>query len=224
MKHSEAFVKLVEEIKPSIKETTPEVVLKRQQGGEKFYFIDVREDHEWVEGHARGAQHIGRGVIERDIEKLIPNKTDEIVLYCGGGFRSALAAYNIQKMGYTNVISMDGGIRRWRELGYPEEKPLSAPTKAFAIAGIIGIICGAMSPALAGGEASDAFAPIQASTAADPAGMQLMFISIGLLFVLVFSIFAGTMYYMCKDKGKGRGPSSVPPETVAPDLETTTRV
>lgn len=123
MKHSEAFVKLVEEIRPSIKETTPEVVLARMQAGEKFHFVDVREDHEWNNGHAKDAMHVGRGILERDIEKHIPNKSEEVVLYCGGGFRSALAAYNMQKMGYTKVISMDGGIRRWRELGYPEEKP-----------------------------------------------------------------------------------------------------
>lgn len=126
MKHSEAFVKLVDEVRPHIKETTPEKVLPRLLAGQSFHFVDVREDNEWQAGHARGAIHIGRGVIERDVETIIPNKADEVILYCGGGFRSALAAYNMQKMGYTNVISMDGGIRRWRELAYPEEKPQHA--------------------------------------------------------------------------------------------------
>ncbi len=123
MKHSEAFVKLVDEVRPHIKETIPEDVLQRLKTGEKFHFVDVREDNEWEAGHADGAIHIGRGVLERDIETIIPNKSDRVILYCGGGFRSALAAYNMQKMGYTDVISMDGGIRRWRELAYPEVKP-----------------------------------------------------------------------------------------------------
>ncbi len=124
MKHSEAFVKLVEEVRPSIKETTPEVVYERLTRGEEFHLVDVREDHEWNEGHAPQAQHIGRGILERDIETKIPDKKDEVILYCGGGYRSALAAFNMQKMGYTNVLSMDGGMRRWRELNYPEEKSI----------------------------------------------------------------------------------------------------
>ncbi len=124
MKHSEAFVKLVEEVRPSIKETTPEVVYERLTRGEEFHLVDVREDHEWIEGHAPQAQHIGRGILERDIETKIPDKKDEVILYCGGGYRSALAAFNMQKMGYTNVLSMDGGMRRWRELNYPEEKSI----------------------------------------------------------------------------------------------------
>lgn len=124
MKHSEAFVKLVEEVRPSIKETTPEVVYERLTRGEEFHLVDVREDHEWNEGHAPKAQHIGRGILERDIETRIPDKKDEVILYCGGGYRSALAAFNMQKMGYTNVHSMDGGMRRWRELSYPEEKSI----------------------------------------------------------------------------------------------------
>lgn len=124
MKHSEAFVKLVEEVRPSIKETTPEVVYERLTRGEEFHLVDVREDHEWNEGHAPRAQHIGRGILERDIETRIPDKKDEVILYCGGGYRSALAAFNMQKMGYTNVFSMDGGMRRWRELSYPEEKSI----------------------------------------------------------------------------------------------------
>ncbi|MBX3074434.1 hypothetical protein KF913_10935 [Candidatus Obscuribacterales bacterium] len=126
MKHSEAFVKLVDEVRPHITETTPEKVLPRLQAGEKFHFVDVREGSEWEAGHAQGAIHIGRGVLERDVEGIILDKSDEVILYCGGGYRSALAAFNMQKMGYTNVVSMDGGIRRWRELAYPEEKPQHA--------------------------------------------------------------------------------------------------
>ncbi len=94
-----------------------------QKEKKPFKFIDVREDNEWNAGHAVGAIHLGRGIIERDIEKEIPDKGELLVLYCGGGFRSALAADNVQKMGYTNVLSMAGGIRTWRELSCPEEKP-----------------------------------------------------------------------------------------------------
>lgn len=122
MKHSEAFVSLVDEVKTRIKEISAEDVLAKQANKEPFHFIDVREDHEWVEGHASGAIHMGRGIIERDIEKVIPKKTDLVVLYCGGGFRSALAADNVQKMGYTNVLSMAGGMRLWREKAYPVDK------------------------------------------------------------------------------------------------------
>lgn len=123
MKHSEAFEKLVAEVKPRIHEITIEEVVEKQKRGDKFVFVDVREDHEWNEGHAKGAMHIGRGILERDVEKLIPDYNEEIVLYCGGGYRSALAADNIQKMGYKNVLSMAGGIRGWRERNLPEEKP-----------------------------------------------------------------------------------------------------
>lgn len=122
MKHSEAFVKLVDEVMPHVTEISCEAVLEKQEKGEPFRFVDVREDCEWDEGRAAGSEHIGRGVIERDIEKIVPDKSSLVVLYCGGGFRSALAAFNIQKMGYTNVLSMAGGIRRWRELEYPQEK------------------------------------------------------------------------------------------------------
>ncbi len=122
MKHSEAFVKLVDDAKTRVKEISPEEVLEKQKNGESFHFVDVREDREWNEGHAKGAMHMGRGVIERDVEKYIPNKSDLLVLYCGGGFRSALAADNVQKMGYSNVLSMAGGMRLWRERNYPEEK------------------------------------------------------------------------------------------------------
>jgi rhodanese-related sulfurtransferase len=123
MKHSEAFVRLVDEAKTRVKETNPEEVLHRINAKEDFFLVDVREDNEWEQGHIKGAMHIGRGVLERDIEKMIPDKAAPVVLYCGGGFRSALAADNIQKMGYTNVLSMDGGMRAWRERMYPQAVP-----------------------------------------------------------------------------------------------------
>src|SRR5215470_11959980 len=115
MKHTEAFERLVAEVRPRIHEISVDQVKAKQDQGERFYFVDVREDHEWEAGRAAGAMHIGRGILERDIEKLIPDYRAEIVLYCGGGYRSALAADNIQKMGYTRVFSMAGGIRAWRE-------------------------------------------------------------------------------------------------------------
>ena len=121
MKHSPGFLALVGEARKQITECTIADVLARLERGEKFHFIDVREDHEFAQDHARGARHIGRGVLERDVETLIPDKEAPIVLYCGGGFRSALAAESLQKMGYRRVISMDGGMRAWREAGYPLE-------------------------------------------------------------------------------------------------------
>jgi len=121
MKHSTAFEKLCDDAKSRIREITVEEVKRKLDAGEKFHFLDVREDHEWQQDHAAGTEHLGRGVIERDIEKIAPAKDAEIVLYCGGGFRSALAADNLQKMGYTNVLSMAGGIRSWREARYPLE-------------------------------------------------------------------------------------------------------
>ncbi len=122
MKHNPGFLKLVEEAKTHIKECTIAEAKAKLDRGERFHFIDVREDNEFATDHAKGAVHLGRGILERDIETVIPNKHAEIVLYCGGGFRSALAADNLRKMGYTNVSSMDGGIRAWREAGYPIEK------------------------------------------------------------------------------------------------------
>ncbi|MBY0372004.1 sulfurtransferase [bacterium] len=121
MAHAPGFLKLVNDAKKHVRECTPQDVRRRQDAGEKFHLVDVREDGEWAAGRAAGAIHIGKGVIERDIEAALPNKSELVILYCGGGFRSALAAEAIQKMGYTNVISMDGGIRTWRELGYPED-------------------------------------------------------------------------------------------------------
>ncbi|MEK6289164.1 MAG: rhodanese-like domain-containing protein [Acidobacteriota bacterium] len=121
MDHSAGFLELVNDAKKRVRENTPEGVRKKQDAGESFYFVDVREDNEWQNGHAAGAIHLGKGIIERDIEKAIPDHDAEIILYCGGGFRSALATDALQKMGYKNVISMDGGWKRWRELGYPIE-------------------------------------------------------------------------------------------------------
>lgn len=122
MAHSPGFLKLVNDAKRNIKETTVDEVARRLERGDKFHFVDTREDDEWRAGHARGAIHLGKGVIERDIEAKIPNKDDEIILYCGGGYRSALAAEALQKMGYTHVVSMDGGIREWRAKGLAEDK------------------------------------------------------------------------------------------------------
>ncbi len=122
MKHSQGFLDLVNDARARIRETTPEDVRRRQESGERFHFVDVREDAEWQRGHALGAIHLGKGVVERDVERVIPDHSDELVLYCGGGYRSALAADTLAKMGYTNVLSMDGGWKRWKELGYPTEE------------------------------------------------------------------------------------------------------
>lgn len=122
MKHSPGFLAIVDDAKTRVTQCTVADVKARLDRGERFQLIDVREDSEWAVDRAAGARHIGRGVLERDVESLIPEKATPLVLYCGGGFRSALAADNLQKMGYTNVISMDGGIRAWREAGLPLEK------------------------------------------------------------------------------------------------------
>ncbi len=121
MKHSPGFLALVEDAKRRVTECTIADVKARFDRGERFHFVDVREDGEFAVDRARGARHIGRGVLERDVETLIPDHAAPIVLYCGGGFRSVLSADNLQKMGYTNVVSMDGGMRAWREAGYPVE-------------------------------------------------------------------------------------------------------
>ena len=121
MKHAPGFLAIVNEAKSRVKELSFRDVKKRLDAGEKFTLVDVREDNEWARGHLPGAVHLGKGIIERDIEGRVPELNTEMILYCGGGFRSALAADNLQKMGYTNVISMDGGIRDWREKGYPLE-------------------------------------------------------------------------------------------------------
>jgi rhodanese-related sulfurtransferase len=122
VQHSPGFLQLVADARRQIHECTAAQVKERLACGEQFHFIDVREDSEYEVDHAAGARHLGRGVLERDIETLIPDKDADIVLYCGGGFRSALAAESLQKMGYRRVVSMDGGIRAWREAGYPLER------------------------------------------------------------------------------------------------------
>ena len=120
-KHASGFLRIVNDAKSRITECTIADIKPRLDAGEKFFLVDVREESEYAAGHLPGAAHLGKGVIERDIERAIPDTSAEIVLYCGGGYRSALAADNLQKMGYTNVISMDGGIRAWREARYPME-------------------------------------------------------------------------------------------------------
>ncbi len=121
-RHSAAFVALVDAARPRIRETDVEDVRARQESGEHFHLVDVREDREWALGRISGATHIGRGVLERDIERLIPDRDADIVLYCGGGYRSALAAESLGRMGYTAVRSMDGGFRAWTGAGYPVEE------------------------------------------------------------------------------------------------------
>jgi rhodanese-related sulfurtransferase len=121
-KHTPAFLKIVEDAKSRVRELTVEDVKKKLERGEKFHLVDVREDTEWAKGHLPGAEHLGKGIIERDIETEIADMGAEIVLYCGGGFRSALAGDAIQKMGYGNVWSMDGGWRVWNEKGFEVEK------------------------------------------------------------------------------------------------------
>lgn len=123
--HAPRFLKVVEEAKKAIQETTLDEIKARLDRGEKFFLVDVREESEWAKGHLPGAMHLGKGILERDIEEKIPDTKAQIVLYCGGGFRSALAAENLQRMGYTNVLSMDGGVRGWKEKGFPitSERP-----------------------------------------------------------------------------------------------------
>ena len=122
MAHSPQFLKLVNEAKARVKETNVADVKWRMEGGEKFMVVDVREDNEWAQGHVPGAVHLGRGIIERDIEARVPQTDAKLILYCGGGFRSALVADNLQKMGYTNVESMDGGWKGWVSAGLPTVK------------------------------------------------------------------------------------------------------
>lgn len=122
MSHSPAFLKIVDDAKSRIKQTDVPTVLARLKKGEKLILVDTREDNEWEKGRIKGAIHLGKGVIERDAEATLTDKNAEIILYCGGGFRSALSADNLQKMGYTNVVSMDGGWRTWNEAGGPVEK------------------------------------------------------------------------------------------------------
>jgi rhodanese-related sulfurtransferase len=119
VKHTEGFLKIVDDAKTRVREADVRQTLERMKEGARL--IDVREDNEWERGHARGAVHMGRGVIERDIETTIPDHSAELILYCGGGYRSALAADNLQRMGYTNVFSMAGGWKAWKEAGAPVE-------------------------------------------------------------------------------------------------------
>jgi rhodanese-related sulfurtransferase len=119
MQHTPGFLNIVNDAKARIKETTVDEVKQKLDRGEKFVLVDVREESEFAKDHLPGAIHLGKGVIERDVETRVPDMKTPMVLYCGGGFRSALAADNLQKMGYTNVLSMDGGVREWREKNYP---------------------------------------------------------------------------------------------------------
>ena len=122
MAHASKFLNLVNEAKKKIKETNVADVKHRMDAGEKFQLVDTREDNEWANGHLPGAIHMGRGIIERDIEARVPDTGAKLILYCGGGFRSALVAENLQKMGYSNVESMDGGWKGWLQAGLPTAK------------------------------------------------------------------------------------------------------
>ena len=117
--HAPGFLKIVTDAKTRIRECTIDEMIVRRASAEKFLLVDVREESEWTAGHIPGAIHLGKGIIERDVETKIPDSATPLVLYCGGGFRSALTADNLQKMGYTNVISMDGGMRGWKDKGLP---------------------------------------------------------------------------------------------------------
>lgn len=119
--HSPEFLKLVNDAKSRIRETNVGEVKQRLDRSDKFHLVDVREESEFARGHLPGAIHLSKGIIERDIEAAIPDKSSPVVLYCGGGFRSALAAENLQRMGYTNVLSMDGGWSGWVKAGHPTE-------------------------------------------------------------------------------------------------------
>lgn len=119
MQHTPRFLKIVNDAKSRVKETTVDEVKQKLDHGDKVLLVDVREESEFAKDHLPGAIHLGKGVIERDIETRVPDVNTPMILYCGGGFRSAMAADNLQKMGYTNVLSMDGGVREWREKNYP---------------------------------------------------------------------------------------------------------
>ena len=152
--HAPRFLKIVQDAKTRIRETTVEEVKRRLDAGETLTLVDVREESEWAKGHLPGAIHLGKGVIERDAETALPDERAEIILYCGGGFRSALAADNLQKMGYANVLSMDGGFTGWKDAGLPVVGPQAA------------VESGAVRPAAAGsGGSARASTPTQASPA-----------------------------------------------------------
>lgn len=120
--HSPGFLKVAEEARSQVTETSATDVKARLDRRERFHLVDVREDNEWAAGHLPKATHLGKGIIERDVEKAIPNPAEPIVLYCGGGYRSAMVAVSLAKMGYTNVLSMQGGYGGWTEAGFPVEK------------------------------------------------------------------------------------------------------
>jgi rhodanese-related sulfurtransferase len=122
MAHSARFLALVNDTKKRVKETNVADVKRRMDAGEKFVLVDVREESEWAQGHLPGAIHLGKGIIERDVEQRVPDTGAKVILYCGGGFRSALAADSLQKMGYINVESMDGGWKGWIGAGLPTQK------------------------------------------------------------------------------------------------------
>ena len=122
MAHNPKFLEIVNDAKSRVKEIDIAGYRRLMQSGDPHLLVDVREDNEWAAGHAPGALHLGKGIIERDIETQVPAKDTRLVLYCGGGFRSALAADNLQKMGYTNAISLDGGWKAWQQAGLPVEK------------------------------------------------------------------------------------------------------
>jgi len=122
MAHAPKFLAIVNDAKKRVKETNVQDVKRRLDAGESMILVDVREESEWANGHLPGAIHLGKGIIERDIEARIPDTSAKLVLYCGGGFRSALSADNLQKMGYTNVESMDGGWKGWVAAGLPVQK------------------------------------------------------------------------------------------------------
>src|SRR5258707_10032025 len=129
--HPPLFLKIVDDAKTRVRETNVDAVKARMDRGDKFVLVDVREESEFAKDHLPGAIHMGKGVIERDVEQTVPDLNTPLVLYCGGGFRSALAADNLQKMGYTNVISMDGGIRDWREKRYTFTKGCGPPSRRY---------------------------------------------------------------------------------------------
>jgi rhodanese-related sulfurtransferase len=122
MVHNAGFLAIVNDAKSRVKQIDIEGYRQMQAAGEPHVLVDVREDNEWAAGHAAGAVHLGKGIIERDIEAKVPDKHTRLVLYCGGGYRSALAADNLQKMGYTGAISLDGGWKAWQQAGLPVEK------------------------------------------------------------------------------------------------------
>lgn len=122
MEHSAKFLAIVADAKSRIRETTVDEVRADLEAGREFELIDTREDSEWESAHAGGATHLGKGIIERDIERIVPDENTKIVLYCGGGYRSALAADALQKMGYGEVYSLAGGWRAWQAAGLPVER------------------------------------------------------------------------------------------------------